>query len=71
MADYKMAAMKSMNTPKTLYLILVISQTRSWYLILHFDFQSTKSNVKCFKIESKMAAVKMTRKYAFFQLWPR
>ena len=32
MADYKMAAMKS------LYLILVISQTRSWYLILHFNF---------------------------------
>ena len=44
-----MAAMKSMNTPKTLYLILVISQTRSLYLILHFNFQSTKRNVKCFK----------------------
>ena len=33
--------------------------------------ESTKSNVKCFKVESKMAAVKMTRTYAFVQLYPR
>ena len=38
--------------------IIVISQTRSWYLILKKNFsESTKSNVKCFKVESKMVAV--------------
>ena len=58
MADYKMAAIKCCIEHVVHNIIVTFSEF-------------TKSKIKYFKIESKMAAVKKTRKYAFVQLWLR